>query len=99
MMQLGPFHITNEISIGSILTIFTILYTSVKYLGHFVRDFKVRNERLDKMWLKFNGDYEDDPNGWFNRLECMEGKVNSMWQRLSFNRLVLDDVKTRRSDV
>lgn len=97
-MQLGPLHITNEISLGSILTILTILYTSIKYLGHFVRDFQIRNERLDKMWAKFNGDFEDDPTGWFNRLEQMENKVNSMWQRLQFNRLALDESKTRRSD-
>lgn len=97
-MQLGPFHITNEVSLGSILTILTILYTSVKYLGHFVRDFQIRNERLDKMWAKFNGDYEDDPSGWFFRLGEMENKVNKMWARLQFNRLALDETKTRSTD-
>lgn len=97
-MDIGPFHFTNEISVGALLTILTIIYTGARYLGKMVIDYQVRNERLDKLWKKFNGESEDDPDSWFYRLEKMETRVNEIWNRLKFNRISLDATKTRQSD-
>lgn len=75
-----------------------MLWVSIKYLRHYVADIKLTNERTTELWKRFNGANPDDPNGWFNRLNLMENKVNQMWERLRFNRLHFDDTKSRTED-
>jgi hypothetical protein len=97
-VDIGPIHFTNEISFGAILTLLGMAYTCIKYLRHFITDIQVRNERLDKMWAKFNGKGDDDPESWFKRLETMESKVNTIWNKLKFNRITINDARTRHTD-
>lgn len=97
-MNLGPFHFTGDVSLGSLVTVLGIIWASIKYLRHIVADIQTRNERLDKMWVKFNGKKEDGSDGWFNRLDVMEFRVNQIWGRLQFNRLSINELKTRDTD-
>lgn len=98
-MYLGPFHFTGEISLGSLMAMAGMLWACFKFLRHYLSDIKTSNERTTKLWQKFNGKYDGDPNGWFRRLEITEYKVNTIWEKLYFNRINIDETKERRSDV
>lgn len=80
---IGPFHFSNEITLGNLLTLLGIIWVSFKYLRHFVEDFKRRNERIDALWLRFNGDYAEDPSAWFNRMRKVEDMVLQLWKKMN----------------
>jgi len=96
-MQLGPFHFTPDISIGAILTMLGIAFTCVKYFRHFISDIQIRNERLDQMWIKFNGDEHNE--GWDKRFDSMEKRVNEIWDRLYYNRISINEARERFTDL
>lgn len=98
-MNLGPFHFTGEISLGNLFILIGLFWTCFKYLRHYVDDIRTTNDRMNIIWVKFNGKLDDNSDGWFYRMTEMERKVNMIWGRLAFNRLVVDETRTRSNDV
>lgn len=79
-MDLGPFHLTNDVSVTGIASIVTIIIVAAKFIRHLGKV----NDRVDALWKAVIGEGPQDNESFFYRFAVMENRVHEMWERLSF---------------
>lgn len=85
--NVGPFHLTNDVSLGTLISIITIIAIGVKFVQHTTRV----EDQVTKMWKAIMGEGPMDDKALVNQFKDVQYKVNEMWQRLSFGNMRKSD--------
>jgi hypothetical protein len=83
-MNLGPFHFTTDVSIGTIASLAVLVTMAFKLFRHLNRV----DDRVRDLWTAVMGEGPQDTRSFFYRFAIMETRVTEMWERLQFNKLV-----------
>lgn len=88
-MNFGPFHLTNDISIGSAAQLIVLIIIAIKFINHLGEvDRKVKS-----LWVAIMGEGPQDKESFFYRFNTVESRVADMWERLGFSKKIIKDFK------
>jgi hypothetical protein len=82
IIRIGPFALTGEIGIASLLSFVTLLAIAYRLVRHLT----IVDERVAQLWTALMGDGPQDAESFFNRFQALELKVSQIWKRLGFEK-------------